>query len=246
MSYVSSNHQQLRIDLGSGPTEEVAATLSTNSGEEDWKKVYEFYVLTQSGKKIMYLEGGNDNLQIRLEKSICGRINTLNSLIFTWNKVPSDVDESRNLRDFLKANFNLDWLTDETPFVRIGDDKLEATSSDSSHSLAFIIYPDEKRVMLAIDGKDAQKFLAIGETVHCQSDARLSVEDSIIDGKGEEEAIVSRTATLEQATVFGKTQVDELSLASNSILTDTVYAKIDQKGCVRFSYVTLGSRTPRK
>jgi hypothetical protein len=244
--YVSSN-QQLRIELGSGVTEEVIATLSTKKkGHEDWKKVYEFYVLTQSGKKIMYLEGGNDNLQIRLERSICGRINTLNSLIFTWNKVPSDVDESRNLRDFLKSNFNLDWLSDETPFVRVGDNKIEVTSSDSSHSLALTNYPDEKRVMLAIDGKEAEKFLAIGESVYCQSDARLSVEDSVIDGKGEEEAIVSRTTTLEQATVFGKTVVDELSLASNSILTDTVYAKIDQKGCVRFSYIPLGSRTPRK
>ena len=246
LSYVSSD-QELRIDLGSRGTDEVIAALSIRkTGHDAWKKVYEFYVLTQSGKKIMYLEGGNDNLQIRLERSICGRINTLNSVIFTWNKVPSDVDESRNLRDFLKANFNLDWLSDETPFVSTGDDKLQATSSDSSHSLVFTIYRKEKRVMLSIDEKDAQKFLAIDESVYCQSDARVSVEDSVIDGKGEEEAIVSRSATLEQATVFGKTQVDELSLVSNSILTDTVYAKMDQKGCVRFSYLPLGSRTPRR
>jgi hypothetical protein len=245
VSYVSPS-QQLIIELGSGATEEVTATLSTKRGDEDWKKVYEFYVLTQSGKKIMYLEGGNDNLQIRLERSICGRINTLNSLMFAWNKVPDEVEDSRYLRNFLKSNFNLDWLSDETPFMRTGDNKLEATSSDSSHSLSFTIYSKEKRVMLAIDGKDPQKFLAIGESVYCQSDARLSVEDSVIDGKGEEEAIMSRTATLEQATVFGKTLVDELSLASNSVLTDTVYAKMDQKGCVRFSYVPLGSRTPRK
>ncbi len=244
VSYISGD-QQLRIELGSGGTEEVVAALSTKKGDESWKKVYEFYVLTQSGKKIMYLEGGNDNLQIRLERSICGSINTLNSLMFTWNKVPDEVDESRYLRDFLKANFNLDWLSDETAFVRTGN-KLEATSSDSLHSLAFTIYSDQKRVTLAIDGKDVQKFLAKDERVYCQSDARLSVADSIIDGKGEDEAIVSRTATLEQATVFGKTQVDELALASNSIFTDTVHAKMDQKGCVRFSYVPLDSRTPRK
>jgi hypothetical protein len=244
VSYMSGD-QQLRIELGSEDTEEVIATLTTKKGDAAWKKVYEFYILTQSGKKIMYLEGGNDNLQIGLERSICGRINTLNSFLFTWSNVPENSTESQYLRGFLKVNFNLDWLTDDTAFVRTGN-KLEATSSDSMHSLVFTIYSNEKAVTLAIDGKEVHKFVAIDDMVYCQSDARLSVVDGIIDGKGEEEAIVSRNATLKQTTVFGRTQVDELALASNSIFTDIIHAKMDQKGCVRFSYIPDGSRVPRK
>ncbi|HEX9990098.1 MAG TPA: hypothetical protein VGE45_16695 [Chloroflexia bacterium] len=52
-------------------------------------------------------------------------------------------------------------------------------------------------------------------------------------------------ATLERVTIFGTTYVKELTLASEVIFVDPVRAAHRQAGCVRFSYVPPGSRTPQ-
>lgn len=52
--------------------------------------------------------------------------------------------------------------------------------------------------------------------------------------------------TLERCTIFGKVHVRELSLASEVIFTATALAERKQVGCVRFSYVPEGSKTPRR
>jgi hypothetical protein len=145
-----TGNNELRIETEDNST---IATLKTTDGEV-WKKVYEFSILRQDGKRILYayLER-NDNLEIDVKKSVCGAIN-----------VPG---------------------------------------------------------------------------------ARLSAADSIIDGVGKE-AIHVREATIERSTVFGKTLVEELALASNSIFTRIVNAKMDQKGCARFSYIPSGSKAPRR
>ncbi|HYP26686.1 MAG TPA: hypothetical protein VE262_08215 [Blastocatellia bacterium] len=89
----------------------------------------------------------------------------------------------------------------------------------------------------------------------------LTIRDSIIDapvGKGASEparpAIASDDAgdepgppvTIERSTVFGKVHVKELRLASEVIFTATVLAERKQAGCVRFSHVPEGSKTPRR
>lgn len=250
IQYEGTTGDELRIELdlnGSIAVLRTKRSSGNNADESEWKKVYEFSILPQSGKKIMYLEGGNNNLQVGIQRSICGRIDTLNSLVLVWNKIPDDIDATHNLIGFLKNNFELEWLTDATPFLRT-DNRLKATSSDSSRSVAFTLDPVEKRAVLAIDGKDIQEFIAINKSLYWQSDAQLYVADSIIDSNGgnEKEAIVSRSAKIERTTVLGKTRVDEIELASNSIFADTINVRKDQKGCVRFSYVPDGSKTPRK
>jgi len=85
-----------------------------------------------------------------------------------------------------------------------------------------------------------------GFDVFTQSEAELKAIDSIIDGKGKNNAIECRSATIQNTTVFGKTRCDELKLASNVIFTDIVNVKLRQKGCVRFSYIPEGSQTPRR
>jgi hypothetical protein len=52
-------------------------------------------------------------------------------------------------------------------------------------------------------------------------------------------------ATLERVTIFGMSHVKELTLASEVIFVDPVRAAHRQAGCVRFSYVAPGSRTPQ-
>jgi hypothetical protein len=145
-----TGNQKLRIEVEDNST---LAIVKTTSGGV-WKKVYEFSILTQDGKRTLYSTlGRNDNLKIDIEKSVCGAIN-----------VPG---------------------------------------------------------------------------------SQLSATDSIIDGLGKE-AILVRTGTVEQSTIFGRTLVEELALASNSIFTGLVNAKMDQKGCARFSYIPPGSKAPRR
>jgi hypothetical protein len=155
IEYIShkTGDNELRIETENNSSS--LATLKTKKSSGVWKKVYEFSILTQDGKRILYAYdlGRNDNLEIEIERSVCGAI--------------------------------------------------------------------------SIPG------------------ARLSATDSIIDGK-DKEAILIRTATLKQSTVFGRTLVEELALASNSIFTGTVDAKMDQKGCARFSYIPSDSKAPRR
>ncbi|WP_028532932.1 hypothetical protein [Paenibacillus sp. UNC217MF] len=51
---------------------------------------------------------------------------------------------------------------------------------------------------------------------------------------------------LERVTVFGKVSVQEIVLASNCLFTEQVTSVRRQTGCVRFSYVPAGSKTPRR
>jgi putative methionine-R-sulfoxide reductase with GAF domain len=150
ITYKTGN-QELRIETKNNST---LASLKTTSGGGVWKKVYEFSILNQHRKRILYAYlGRNENLEIEIEKSVCGAIN-----------VP---------------------------------------------------------------------------------DAQLSVTDSIIDGV-HKEALSVRTAVVKQSTILGSTMVEELALASNSIFTGIVNAKMDQKGCARFSYIPSDSKAPRR
>lgn len=81
--------------------------------------------------------------------------------------------------------------------------------------------------------------------------------DSIVDGVGAP-AIAGPGATgadddpsgppawLERVTVIGSSKVRELPMASEVIFTGPVRSLRRQAGCVRFSYVPPGSRTPRR
>lgn len=82
----------------------------------------------------------------------------------------------------------------------------------------------------------------------------LQISNSIVDGTGraiaqskeELPAIVASGAetTIQNSTLFGTTTVRTLE-ASNSIFMAPVTVRQFQKGCVRFSYLSSGSRVPR-
>ncbi|HEY3268161.1 MAG TPA: hypothetical protein VGM37_14660, partial [Armatimonadota bacterium] len=59
-------------------------------------------------------------------------------------------------------------------------------------------------------------------------------------------AVNGPPATLERVTVYGAVYVEALPLASECLFTGAVQARRRQEGCVRFSYVPDGSRTPRR
>lgn len=95
----------------------------------------------------------------------------------------------------------------------------------------------------------------------------LSIEDSIIDsagyphigsyagyaicgnGLGTETTpipIPGPKTSIIRSTVFGKVNVQEVELISEAIITGTLVARRRQSGCIRFSYIPPGSRTPRR
>jgi hypothetical protein len=82
----------------------------------------------------------------------------------------------------------------------------------------------------------------------------LKVSDSIIDATdrdaialGAEGKLCADTMlTIVRSTVFGLLQTREIALAENSILMGLVRVCRRQAGCIRFCYVTPGSRTPRR
>lgn len=241
-----TNSVSVRLD-----PDRTAAYIDLTEGGELRKNVYEFIVLTENGKKNLYIKGGNDDLHISLDRSITGRIQIMDSLMFTWNRIPAEEDDSRYLRTFLKSNFFLPWLTKDTPFENNGS-VIGAKSKSGKNSLTMTL--QGSKVVLEIINKGSEgeeektmyEFVARGGRVYNQSDARLSAIDSIIDGKGQHEAIEAYSAKLENTTVFGKTRVYKLNLASNVIFTDTVSSTITQEGCVRFSYIPPCSKTPRR
>ena len=145
----------------------------------------------------------------------------------------------------------LPWLTNTTPFENDGN-VISAKSESGNNSLTITL--EGSKAVLEIIYKDADgnedrdtyEFVVRESRVYNQSDAHLSAIDSIIDGKGNNEAIEARSVKLENTTVFGKTRVSKLSLTSNVIFTDIVSSTITQEGCVRFSYIPPGSKTPQR
>ena len=85
-----------------------------------------------------------------------------------------------------------------------------------------------------------------GQIVVPKSVPSLSIAESIVDGIGNDAILAGGTAVeIEKTTVFGKTSTLQVE-AGNSIFTDPLTAVRRQVGCVRFSYVTEDSKTPRR
>lgn len=246
---IASGSNSIKVTLDPDGTSANVDVVRDGGGVE--KNVYEFIVITEDGKKNLYIKGGNDDLQVVLDRSITGRVNILDSLIFTWDRIPDELDDSRFLRKFLKSNFYLPWLTKDTPFENDGT-TIKAKSGNNKNFLSIKL--EKSKAVLEITNidsqgnpdKDTYEFLVQDNRVYSQSEAHLSATDSIIDGKGNNEAIEVYSASLENTTVFGKTRVNKLQLASNMIFTDIVTCRITQEGCVRFSYIPPGSKTPQR
>ncbi|MGW8392250.1 hypothetical protein [Pseudoduganella sp. HUAS MS19] len=84
--------------------------------------------------------------------------------------------------------------------------------------------------------------------------ATIRISDSIIDAASGERIAIGAPQhlcahvdlSIARSTVFGRVQVHAIVLAENTIFDGTVIACRRQKGCVRFSYLPAGSRTPRR
>ena len=83
---------------------------------------------------------------------------------------------------------------------------------------------------------------------------RISMSDSILDAtglnlaavEGEQDASAFASLSAVRCTVLGGVSVHSISLAENSIFMSPIQVARRQVGCIRFCYVTPGSRTPRR
>jgi hypothetical protein len=87
----------------------------------------------------------------------------------------------------------------------------------------------------------------------------IDLSDCILDATGHDcdrpecEALTAQgglaahaATRFRRCTVFGRVHTHEISVAENSIFTGQVRVARRQKGCMRFCYVPVGSRTPRR
>ena len=82
----------------------------------------------------------------------------------------------------------------------------------------------------------------------------LHISDSIVDATDSESEAIGAPGcvvahsrlTIERSTIIGQVQVHAIDLAEDSIFDGKVTVARRQQGCMRFCYVTPGSRTPRR
>ncbi len=83
---------------------------------------------------------------------------------------------------------------------------------------------------------------------------RICVSDSIIDATDQRKEAIGAPGcpvahaclTIVRSTVFGQIQVHAIELGENSIFNGRITVARRQKGCLRFSYITPQSHTPRR
>ncbi|HWO01557.1 MAG TPA: hypothetical protein VNS63_20025, partial [Blastocatellia bacterium] len=82
----------------------------------------------------------------------------------------------------------------------------------------------------------------------------LVISDSILDATDPDAeaigspgcAVAHARLTIQRCTVFGQIQVHSIDLGEDSIFDGRITVGRRQQGCMRFCYVTPGSRTPRR
>ncbi|MGO1501961.1 MAG: hypothetical protein ACTHWH_11845 [Marinobacter sp.] len=83
---------------------------------------------------------------------------------------------------------------------------------------------------------------------------RICISDSVVDATDPEReaigepgcAVAHICLNIVRSTVFGQVQVHAIELGENCIFDGRITVARRQKGCLRFCYVTPGSRTPRR
>jgi hypothetical protein len=136
--------------------------------------------------------------------------------------------------------------------------KVESGDLGALNLLHCTLVPKPAELSLAVNGGNDDLLITLDHSISGridtysqpsttmgQSEAELSVVDSIVDGAGVSDAINCYAIRVDRSTVFGRVTT-VLMNASNSIFTDVVTSRRRQRGCVRFCHFPLGSSVPRQ
>ena len=96
--------------------------------------------------------------------------------------------------------------------------------------------------------------ILVNESEVAVDPVEISLTDSVLDATkpdlealyGPDDTHAHATLRVVRSTVFGTVRAHGITLAENSIFSGRVRVARTQQGCVRFCYVTPGSRTPRR
>ncbi|SFE86130.1 hypothetical protein [Nitrosomonas sp. Nm166] len=123
-----------------------------------------------------------------------------------------------------------------------------ASYTDLSEGGEEQIHAVESEVQRAeCEGEDAEREIRLDPI-------RLCISDSIVDATDPEQEAIGGSGcpvgyailTMVRSTVFGRVQVHTIELGENSIFEGRITVARRQYGCMRFSYITAGSRTPSR
>lgn len=112
-------------------------------------------------------------------------------------------------------------------------------------ALVLSIAAENRLVVVPGAGSAAPRFAAAPDDATTVDELRLSADVFALAGS-DDGLEAGPPALLERVTVLGPVRVKELQLASETIFGERVNADRRQAGCVRFSYVPPGSRTPQR
>lgn len=95
--------------------------------------------------------------------------------------------------------------------------------------------------------RSIERQVRLGPIRICISDSIVDATDPALEAVGTPDCPVAYAyLTVLRCTVFGQVQVHAIELAENCIFEGLVTVARRQIGCMRFCYVTPGSRTPRR
>ena len=153
-----------------------------------------------------------------------------------------------------ESRFELNGLLIAGKSLSIGDEidrvRIQHTTLAPGRGIpVLIVQPGEAEVTIE---------RSILGAIRTAAETRVEIRDSIVDAvDATGDDVVSAYAglagtapggplTVSRCTVIGPVRAGQLDLAENSLFLHLVTVERRQQGCVRFSHVPLGSRTPRR
>ena len=161
-------------------------------------------------------------------------------------------DGSHLVLDGLLLDLNLD-ISEKLDLLLVNHSTLVPSNSPS------IRYKGTHPLHISLHRTICGSIITEGSEVDCSAkpETELDISDSIIDEKDAAAAVNANGDTsssmaigcykikIENSSVFGKVNAVLVDIVSNSIFTDLVRVERRQQGCMRFSYIPVGSEVPR-
>ena len=121
---------------------------------------------------------------------------------------------------------------------------IRASSGAAVHQQALVVPIDD--ALVVIPGEPGRSFAVVSTPADPTTAAELGLQNNVPALASDGNAADGPTMSVDRVTFLGRVAATVLEYASDSIFAEPVVASRVQQGCVRFSYLAAGSRTPRR
>jgi len=121
---------------------------------------------------------------------------------------------------------------------------IRASSVAAVHQQAVVVEIDD--ALVVIPGEPGRSFAVVSTPADPTTAAELGLQNNVPALASDGNAADGPTMSVDRVTFLGRVAATVLEYASDSIFAEPVVATRVQQGCVRFSYLAAGSRTPRR